>query len=116
MKQLSIFKSIKNSLAREIAQLDDPRIPPDLTLTKIDFSRGYGKLDVYISSSSSSKKKTILYTMNIAKRRIISRALSGLRLRKIPKLDFGLLGFSMTSLTKNKLLEIISTVGTPYLL
>ena len=58
------------------------------TLTKIDFSRGYGKLDVYISSSSSKKKKTILHTMNIAKRRIVSRALSGLRLRKIPKLAF----------------------------
>ena len=88
MKPLSIFKSIKACLAREISELDDPRIPPDLTLTKIDFSRGYGKLDVYISSSLSRKKKTILHTMNIAKRRIVSRALSGLRLRKIPKLDF----------------------------
>lgn len=92
MKPRQVEVAITRILNGAIAELQDPRVPMIVTIERVGVTQDYGLARVYVSSIGDNGP--LVEALNNARGRLQHEVGQGLKLRRVPTLEFYAAGAS----------------------
>ncbi len=92
MKPRQVEVAITRILNGAIAELQDPRVPMIVTIERVGVTQDYGLARVYVSSIGDNGR--LVEALNNARGRLQHEVGQGLKLRRVPTLEFYAAGAS----------------------